>query len=352
MRFAFATFALSCVAAPAAAQIRPVADQPASADAAQAGVDVLFVNDGTAAADPKPPETIEVTAADGTRLRLLRDTVPVPFVAAGGFTRLRYRPAPLDLAEAARPTTPQQDEIAASREDVVLGSAGTASGILDRFAPYRPVYGAFGTGDSGGKLQLSFAFQPFETNGALNGLRLAWTQTMFWRIDLPSGPVQSTNYSPEVFYEVPLAQDSVAAIGYAHDSNGRGPAGSIDVNRVYARIAHRFDLGDRWYAEVAPQAWFYVGARGRTRDLDRYWGYTSLAASIGQTDGVKLMLTGRGNPGTGKGAAELFASYPMARLGGGLGLYIFGQGFTGFGEVLDDYRQRDSHVRLGVALTR
>ncbi|UZK69083.1 phospholipase A [Sphingomonas sp. S1-29] len=352
MRLAFATAALSCLAAPAAAQLRPVADQPTSADAAQAGVDVLFVNDGNAAADPQPPETIEVTAADGTRLRLQRDQAAVPFVAAGGFTRLRYRPAPRELAEAAPVTTERQDAVEASRETVALGSTGTGSAILDRFAPYRPVYGAFGAGDSGAKLQLSFAFQPFETNGALNGLRLAWTQTMFWRIDLPSGPFRSTNYSPEIFYEVPLAQDTVAAVGYAHDSNGRGAVGSIDVNRIYARVAHRFDLGDRWYAEVAPQAWFYVGARGMSRDLDRYWGYTALGASIGQVDGVKLALTARGNPGTGKGAAELSASYPLARVGGGLGIYLFGQGFTGFGEALDDYRLRDTHARLGIALTR
>jgi outer membrane phospholipase A len=47
----------------------------------------------------------------------------------------------------------------------------------------------------------------------------------------------------------------------------------------------------------------------------------------------------------------LFVSYPLAKLGG-LGIYVFGQGFTGYGEALDDYRVNDTHARIGIALTR
>lgn len=347
MRLALTLAAASCIASPAAAQLRPVADQPASEAAAQGGVDVLFVNDGTLPADPRAPDSLDVTASDGSRLRLVRDDTAASPVPPGGFARLRYRPVAV-----AQVTPTDEPEAAASRETPILASTGTASAILDRFSPYRPTYGAFGLGDSAAKLQVSFAFQPFATNGALDGLRFAWTQTMFWRLDIESGPIRSTNYSPEVFYEVPLTPDTIGAVGYAHDSNGRGVNGSIDVNRIYARLAHRFDLGDRWSAEIAPQAWFYVGRQGAAPDLDRYWGYGSLGLTVAQTDGVKLALTARGNPGTGKGAGEVFASYPMARLGGGLGIYLFGQGFTGFGETIDGYFVRDTHARIGIALTR
>lgn len=345
-------------AAPALAQIAPVPQQPPSATAAsESGVLVFFPNEGDTPVDPKAPERLEVTAADGTRLKLEREGPALLPVPPGGFGKARYRPATISVAEAAAPVpdTPEReaaDAVAASREQEVLGSAGTASAIARRFTPYRPTYGAFGLEDAGGKLQLSFAFQPFETNGALNGLRFAWTQTMFWRVDLPSGPFASTNYSPEVFYEMPLSQDAVAAIGYAHDSNGRGDVGSIDVNRIYARVTRRFDLGDRWYGEVTPQLWFYVGKQGLADDIERYMGYGQIGAAIGRTDGVKLQLVARGNPGKGRGAAELFLSHPLARLGFGLGIHAFGQVYTGYGEALDQYDRRDTHARLGIALTR
>ena len=71
-----------------------------------------------------------------------------------------------------------------------------------------------------------------------------------------------------------------------------------------------------------------------------------------QKDGVKLSVTGRGNFDTGKGAAEMFVSYPLAPLGGGFGVYLFGQAFAGFGEALDDYDENENHVRLGISFTR
>jgi phospholipase A1/A2 len=348
---------LFAASAPAVAQIAPVPQQPASAVAAREGVTVYFPNDGDAPVDPVAPDTLRVTAADGTQVMLEREGPALLPVAPGAFGKARYRPVAVAVAEPAPPTgaTPAAEAaeaIAASRERTVLASAGTASVIPGRFQPYRPVYGVFGTDDAGAKLQVSFAFQPFETNGALNGLRFAWTQTMFWRLDLPSGPFTSTNYNPEVFYELPLSQDAVAAIGYSHESNGRGEVGSIDVNRIYARMTRRFDLGDRWFAEVSPQLWFYVGAQGVADDIERYMGYGQIGAAVGQTDGVKLQGMVRGNPGTGRGAAELFASYPLARLGFGLGIHAFGQFYTGYGEALDDFDRRDTHARFGIALTR
>ncbi|WP_315759823.1 phospholipase A [Sphingomonas sp. Y38-1Y] len=345
------------MAAPAAAQIAPVPQQPASAEAAGHGVTVFFPNESDAPVDPRAPDTLEVTAADGTRLTLVRDGPALLPVAPGGFGRARYRAAPVDVARAAPPSvaTPVEEAaeaIAASRETEVLGSAGTASAIASRFAPYRPTYGAFGLDDAGAKLQFSFAFQPFDSNGALNGLRFAYTQTMFWRLDLPSGPFRSTNYSPEIYYEMPLAQDAVAAVGYAHDSNGREEVGSIDINRIYARLTRRFDLGDRWYAEVSPQLWLFVGKQGVADDIERYMGYGQIGGTIGRTDGLKLQAVVRGNPGTGRGAAELFASYPLAPIGYGFGIYAFGQLFTGYGEAIDDFDRRDTHARFGIALSR
>ena len=95
-----------------------------------------------------------------------------------------------------------------------------------------------------------------------------------------------------------------------------------------------------------------IPAKSAAPGLRGYFGHTALSAAVGRRDGLKVAVAGRGNFETGKGAAELFVSYPLARLGGGLGFYLFGQAFTGYGEALDDYRRAARHARIGIALTR
>lgn len=345
---------LACLfaATPAAAQLRPVPVQPASEQEALRGVEVILLNEGDAPLDAEGPKEIEVTAADGTRLVLQRLPAPRRTVAPGGFAKARYVPVgvagvmvpPSEAHPAAEPS---------AGETVVASSTGSSSAFADRFEPHEPIYAAAGAGDAGVKLQVSFAFRPFAENAPLKlgNLRFAYTQTMFWAIDKPSGPFRATTYSPEVYADIPIDETTVFALGYRHDSNGRA-AGSVDVNRIFVRGEKSFDLGGDWRLDVAPQAWVYVGSAAGRRAVPDHWGYTSLTAAIMQQDGLKVSLTGRGNFRTGRGAAELFVSYPLARLGGGLGFYVFGQFFTGDGEALDDFRIDDTHARLGIALTR
>lgn len=361
------------IAGPAMAQLRAIPAQPASEREALRGVEVILINEGAAPLPAEGPRRIEVTAADGTRLVLERLPAAAASVAPGGFVKARYVP----VAYAARPVPPTASGNAAANggtaasgvgnpypapsapapaigdgEQVALRSAGSGAGFLDRFSVHEPVYGVFGLDDAGAKLQFSFAFQPVGGSGALSHLRFAYTQTMFWRLDLPSGPFTHTTYSPEIFAEVPIDDSAALGLGWRHDSNGEGPATSIDANRIFLRLTKGFDLGDAWRAEVTPMGWFYVGTRGVAPDLDRYWGNAALRLAIFRPDGLKLSVTARGDPRSGRGAAELFASYPLAGPGGGVGAYLFGQAFTGYGEALDDYRRRDSHARIGIALTR
>jgi hypothetical protein len=347
------------LASPAAAQVRAVPVQPPSEREALRGVEVFLINEGANSVPAEAPRQIEVTTTDGVRLVLERVPGPSVTVAAGGFAKARYVPvahipaAPPVAVAVRMPTRPGKSggEGEGEGETAITSSAGTASGFLDRFSPHEPTYGAFGLDDSGGKLQLSFAFQPFGGEGALSHLRVAYTHLMFWRIDLPSGPFRNTVYSPEVYADVPVSDTLTLGLGYRHDSNGEGPADSIDSNRIFLRAAKTFDLGDGWRAELVPQGWIHAGKRGLTPDLERYLGNGSLTASVMRENGLKVALTGRASFETGRGAGELFVSYPLAPLGG-LGLYVFGQAFTGYGESLNDYRRDDSHVRIGVAFTR
>ncbi|MFL9840305.1 phospholipase A [Sphingomonas sp. ST-64] len=364
----FALFPLLFAAIPASAQLRAVPTQPASEREALRGVEVILINEGAAPVAAEGPRRIEVTAADGTRLVLERLPAAAAMIAPGAFAKARYvpsgyaeRPAPPSLPGAPLPQgvgAAWPGDRAAPSPSLGAGetqkstASGSTAGFLSRFAPHEPVYGVFGLEDAGAKLQVSFAFQPIGGEGALSHLRFAYTQTMFWRLDLPSGPFTHTTYSPEVYIEAPVDSSAMIGAGWRHDSNGEGPATSIDANRIFLRATKAFDLGGDWRVEVTPQAWLYVGKQGVAPDLDRYWGNAALGLTLVKPDSLKLALTVRGNPDSGRGAAELFASYPLARIDGAFGFYLFGQAFTGHGEALDDYRRRDTHARIGIALTR
>lgn len=347
---------LAClfVATPAAAQVRAVPAPVASEREALRGVEVFLLNEGTAPLEAEGPRELEVTAADGTRLVLERVPGAKHMLAPGEFAKARY--VPVSVAGAVIPPAQAHPaaELPEPGETVVASSTGSSATFVDRFEPHEPVYGVGGLGDAGAKLQVSFAFKPFSDRAPLKlgNLRFAYTQTMFWALDKPSGPFRATNYSPEVYADIPVGDTATIALGYRHDSNGRGITDSVDVNRVFLRAEKSFDLGGNWRLDLAPQAWFYVGNSGAVHTISDTWGYTSLTASIGQQDGVKLAVTGRGNVRTGKGSAELFVSYPLARIARGVGFYLFGQAYTGFGEALDDWNKRDTHARIGIALTR
>lgn len=352
MRFILLALGLSA-ATPAAAQLRAVPAQPASEVEALRGVEVFLVNESAAPITDSGPRQIEVTAVDGTRLVLERVPGPTPVIAPGGFAKARY--VPVSVAQAAIPPSAQHPAaVIPAEETVVQSSTGSSAAFVDRFEPHEPIYGVFGTGDAGGKLQVSFAFRPFAEDAPLKlgNLRFAYTQTMFWALREPSGPFRSTNYSPEIYADIPFDETTKVALGWRHDSNGRGAVDSVDLNRIFARAEKSFDLGGDWHLDVAPQAWFYVGKLGVAPDVKDFFGYTGLTAAIRQKDGLKLAFTGRGNFDTGRGGAELFASYPLAPIGGGIGFYLFGQAFTGYGEALDDYRRNQTHARIGIALTR
>lgn len=364
-----AALPLLLIATPVGAQVQAIPAQPANEREALRGVSVILFNETDGPVPAEGPRQIEVTAADGTRMVLERLPTAAFTLRPGGFAKVRYVPVSY-AARPAPPATPGKRRAAStstvgsvyagdlppaatpSAETETLSSRGSAGGFLDRFSPHEPTYGAFGPDDAGAKLQVSFAFQPFGGDSAASHLKFAYTQSMFWRLDLPSGPFTHTTYSPEVFADVPIDPSATIGLGWRHDSNGEGTATSIDANRIFGRFTKAFDLGGSWRAEVTPQAWVYVGTRGIATDLDRYWGNASLGLTLVKPDSLKLNLTARGDPASGRGAAELLASYPLTVIDRDIGIYLFGQAFTGHGEALDDYRRRDTQARLGIALTR
>ncbi len=352
MRIVLLAAPLFAVAAPATAQLRPLVEPPANPAAALSGVDVFLINEGRQGAPVEAPATLQTISRDGSALtlELIRSTADVGPIPAGGFVKLRYRLAPV-----LRPVEPvaERARVAVAGEDESITGRGPANGFLSRFSAFEPTYGVVGADGAGAKVQLSFAFQPLAADGPASYLKVAYTQTILWAIDQPSGPIRAINYSPEAFVDVPVDPATRVALGYRHDSNGGGLTDSVDINRIFVRLNHRFSLGRRWNLDVSPQGWVYVGQQGATPDIERYYGYGGLGVSITQDDGLKMALFARGNPGSRQGAGEVFLSYPIKRLGlGDIGLYVFGEAYHGYGEALTDYDRADTHARIGLAFTR
>lgn len=362
-------FALLLAASPAFGTTpRPIVDPPADKAEAARGVSVFIVNeDGTAAAID-PPATLDSIARDGTPITLTLDTNAdatgkraTTSIPAQGFAKLTYRlltpDMPTAVAQAPSTTTTVASAAPAERtgpsERTIVSARGSSSGFLDRLYAYEPVYGVWGPGSTGAKLQVSFAARPIGGTGALSHLRVAYTQQIFWRVNDVSGPIRSSTYSPEIFFETPVSSTTLLAAGYRHDSNGGDVTNSVDSNRFYIKVNKTIDLGKDWQVNLTPQVWYNAFDHGIATDIDDYWGYAAITASIERRNGVKLSVFARGNPATGRGGSEVLLSYPIRRFGiGDTGLYLFGQLYTGYGEELIDYNKDNTRARIGISFTR
>ena len=78
----------SMVATPAMAQLRPLFDPPASADAARDGVEIFLLNEGNVPLPAHGPAEIETVARDGAHLRLIAAPDSKAPVAPGAFARV------------------------------------------------------------------------------------------------------------------------------------------------------------------------------------------------------------------------------------------------------------------------
>lgn len=197
-----------------------------------------------------------------------------------------------------------------------------------------------------------------ETHEWLDGLYLGYTQRLFWDVEADSSPFWNIDFQPEVFYSLDAGEmfDNVRVDVQAearHESNGREGRDSRSLNTIYLHPTLLAPLGDGYRITFGPRLWTFVGDRSDNPDVRDFRGNTGFSAELGKRDGMRLPVYGRASLGSGKGALEANLSYPLDRvLGGGPELYIFGQGFVGYGENLLDYEIHMTRFRLGFALVR
>jgi outer membrane phospholipase A len=183
---------------------------------------------------------------------------------------------------------------------------------------------------------LSFKARVLASQDASAALWLAYTQQSYWQIgNAPlSRPFRETDYQPEAI--VALSPDRewdgwrwrLLNLGFVHQSNGRGNPLSRSWNRVYAQFGV-----ERENFAVLLRPWYRFRERYEDDDMPdihRYYGSGDVVMMY-RRDGHTIIFTGRLNPSTGLGAAQLEYSTPRWKWLGSLRLYV--HAFSGYGRA-------------------
>jgi phospholipase A1/A2 len=201
--------------------------------------------------------------------------------------------------------------------------------------------------------QLSFKFRLWATDDRRWGAWAAYTQQSQWQLYNDSGnasrPFRETNYMPELILSYKPAlqwgdlQWNLLNVAFNHQSNGRSDTLSRSWNRLIASFGvEQGNLG------VLARVWWRVSESSDSDDnptISDYYGWGDLSA-IYKWRGQSFSGTLRGNPGTGKGAAQL--AWTSAPLLGPLRGYV--KLFSGYGETLIDYNWNQTTFGIGVTL--
>ena len=200
---------------------------------------------------------------------------------------------------------------------------------------------------------------------------VGYTQQSHWQVynGAQSRPFRETDYEPEAILswrpDCTLADGTsdcdlghgvywrLLNLGYLHQSNGRGTDFSRSWNRIYAQFGLEQRLSPTLQHALLVRPWVRVKenpAKDDNQDITDYYGYGDIVYVL-KSPQATLTLTGRGNPGTRKGAAQVELSYRppgMSSYLGPLGVYF--QFFTGYGESLIDYNWRQTTFGVGLSL--
>lgn len=236
--------------------------------------------------------------------------------------------------------------------------------FFNNFTAYEPIYAVYGNASRNDtRLQISFKYQLFgDANAAPNDRRwidnfyLAYTQRMFADVAEKSNPIRAIDFQPEFFYLwQPRAVGGGTALGgqlgLRHISNGKGGVDSRSFNAVFVRPSVGWKIGGQQLT-ISPTAWLYLGKDTYNPDIAHYRGNSGLGMTFGSEKGLMLTADSRFNFGSGKSAVDGTISYPLSNLIPGYNMYIFVQGFTGYGEALLDYDRRSSRARIGIGFVR
>jgi len=233
-----------------------------------------------------------------------------------------------------------------------------------RLSFFEPMFFAVGDGsDANAKMQLSFKLRLYEpvdqtSRDFVDNMYFGYTQPAFWDLSSYSKPFLDTNYKPSFFYFIPSTDWRVDghAVGFAagiqHESNGKDEPESRSLDVLFVRPYFTFGDTEDFHWTASPKLYAYI-EKSENSDIAKYRGYGDFHLSYGKNNDWQAAWILRKGTGTEKFSAELQATYPINRWYPGVAGYLMLQAFTGYGEYLLDYNEREPwSVRIGYAISR
>jgi phospholipase A1 len=340
---------------------------PSLAQPAVAGADCLEIEDGqerlacfdraVGGAVRREPANVAGTAVTGTAAEAVPAVAtgdgPRPLPESTRLTATTSRPA-LSLIDTAWGLLPDSKPayVRLHRPNYLLVGRYTTD---VNTAPYQPLFDAFEEdgefGDVEAKFQLSVKGRLAVTENRRWGLWFAYTQQNQWQVyesDI-SRPFRETNYEPELFGSFHPDLDlggwrlNLVTFGYNHQSNGRADPISRSWDRLFVEAAV-----ERGNLVLSGRLWTRIeldDAEDDNPDIVDYYGNAEFNA-LYRWRGNTFTLMGRGNPSTGKGAAQF--TWSTKPLIGPLRGYV--QLFSGYGESMIDYDWNQTTIGVGITL--
>jgi phospholipase A1 len=228
------------------------------------------------------------------------------------------------------------------------------------FFPHEPMYFIAGTETPNAKFQISFKYKLVaidDPESWWESFYFGYSQTSLWDWNQPSTPFFDSSYRPELlFSRARLWTNSWLRLdlagGLQHESNGRDGADSRSLNIAYLRPTVLLGHEDRWFLSLAPRAWGYLGELTDNPDIADYRGYFDLRAVVGTPWGVQLSTLLRAGKDFENGSAQFDLTIPLSETFLHSPLFLQVQYFTGYGESLLNYNQREDQFRVGFGLFR
>ena len=224
-----------------------------------------------------------------------------------------------------------------------------------------PIYFSVGTrGDTTARFQLSFKYRIFDRQLGwgrdypwLAGLHFAYTQTSIWDLSETSKPFLDTSYRPSFFWQWRRGDDKTwidaLRLGFEHESNGKEGVDSRSINTLFVRPEWQTTLGNGKQLEFAPKIYGYLDKTDNP-DIEQYRGYVDWAMRYGDRERSWRALARVGTASKGSLQLDWFERTRVVGAGSVSG-YLHLQFFTGYGESLLDYNQRNkSQLRIGFAI--
>ncbi|MDJ0783536.1 MAG: phospholipase A [Desulfosarcinaceae bacterium] len=210
------------------------------------------------------------------------------------------------------------------------------------------------------KFQISIKYKVIESIFPDNGdLYFAYTNQSYWQAfnDDLSSPFREINHEPEFWIQfqprlqLGTARFSGLALGFTHESNGRGGSLSRSWNRIYLNFL--WEMGN---LALALKPWYRLPEDEKTDpaaphgddnpNIEKYMGNGELTLAY-HTNGNTFSAVLRNNlRARNKGSIEMGWSFPLFRR-----LKGYVQYFNGYGESLLDYDAYTNRIGAGFLLT-